>query len=92
MTQTYGKRQELIIKNLTDLSMRLPLLDERIANFMSRDLGMTMLTTMNEKQPIQPMPENVFEAIDQKMDLIKVAIENLSKRIGLLESSINPIE
>lgn len=88
--QRYGRRQELILQNLKGLALRLPKLEERINQFQMRELGMIATAVCVMPQESNNAANNIFEAIEQKMELISTGILAIEKRVGLLETSINP--
>ena len=88
--KTYGNRQELIIKNLTSITQAIPLMDEKIMGFQRRELGMDLPYVMGEKPQSQGPPTNVFDAIDQEVDKLRLAMNKLANRVDQMVNSINP--
>lgn len=89
-TATYGAKQELILKNLTNIALKLPMLEDRVLTFMRKEIGTEPSARPAKSGSSLVKPNNIFEAIELKSDEIRYAIDQLSLVIGMLENSINP--
>jgi hypothetical protein len=87
----YGTKQDLILKNLYDLIVRISTIEERIKDFQKTEIGTPLLPpTLVKSQTTQEHPENVFSAIETVTDNLRSSIDHLLSTVVELENSINP--